>query len=91
MATDQSAAALREVKALRKTVEELSGRVESLEELAKESHKVILALSQAYYWTAEWQAKEERADEDDALGRAKRYESVAALLQELNRVGNAPV
>lgn len=91
MATDQSAAALREVKALRKTVQKLSGRVESLEELARESHKVILALSQAYYWTDEWQAKEERADEDDALGRAKRYESVAALLQELNRVENAPI
>lgn len=91
MATDQSAAALRELKGLRKTVRELSGRVENLEELVKESHKVILALSQTYYWTAEWQAKEERADEDEALGRAKRYESVEALLQELNRVENAPI
>lgn len=84
MATDQSdVAAWREVKALRKTVEELSGRVQSLEDLARESHKVILALSQAYYWTAEWQAKEDRADEDAALGRAKRYESVEALLKDM--------
>ena len=69
MATEQPAAALRKVKALRKTVEEISRQVENLEELVKESHKVILTLSQAYYWTAEWQAKEERADEDKALGR----------------------
>lgn len=91
MTKDPTTAALREVKALRKTVQELSGRVECLEGLARDSHKILLALSQAYYWTAEWQAKEERADEDDALGRAKVCESVEELIQELNRAENAPV
>lgn len=91
MTKDPAMATLREVKALRKTAQELSERVECLEGLVRDSNKIILALSQAYYWTAEWQAKEERADEDDALGRAKGYESVEDMIQELNRSENAPV
>ena len=86
MTKDPAMATLREVKALRKTAQELSERVECLEGLVRDSHKIILARSQAYYWTAEWQAKEERADEDNALGRAKGYESVEDMIQELNRV-----
>ncbi len=59
-------------------------RLAKLEEMVQDTHKLVLMISQAYYWTPEWQAKERRADEDEALGRSKVFESVDELIAELN-------
>ena len=55
-----------------------------LEEIAQDTHRLVLMMSQSYYWTPEWQAKERRADEDEALGRSKVFESADDLIAELN-------
>lgn len=41
--------------------------------------------SQSYYWTSEWQAKEERADADARLGRSRQYDSVEEAIADMNR------
>jgi hypothetical protein len=69
---------------LQNTVDALAGRMQALEALMEATHSLVLTMSQSYYWTPEWQAKEERADEDDILGRSKQYESVDELIRELN-------
>jgi antitoxin MazE len=46
--------------------------------------KKLIDKSQAYYWTAEWQEKERRADEDIRAGRVKRFASVEELLADLD-------
>lgn len=82
-ANDNMVVDSREVTELSKRVEELTDKVRELEELAAESHKIILAFSQSYYWTPEWQAKEERADEDEQLGRFKQYDDVEEFIREM--------
>ena len=82
---DKLETALQEAKALRRTVSDLSARVQTLEELVAESHKVILAFSQSYYWTPEWQVKEARADEDLRLGRFKQYDDAEDFIREMNQ------
>ena len=52
--------------------------------MVKESNDILVAFSQSYYWTPEWQAKEERADEDDRLGRFKKYDDVEEFIREMN-------
>lgn len=42
-------------------------------------------LDQAWFWTREWQAKEQEADEDLAAGRYKDYDTVDDLLEDLHR------
>lgn len=39
---------------------------------------------QAWFWTPEWQAKEQEADADMAAGRVERFESDEALLAALD-------
>ncbi|MDE2684565.1 MAG: hypothetical protein OXI54_10525 [Chloroflexota bacterium] len=82
--TENVESARSEIQALHQTVNELSDKVQVLEELVAEAHQVLTAFSQSYYWTPEWQAKEERADEDDRLGRSRQYESVEDLIADLN-------
>ena len=77
--------ALQEIRALRKAVEDLSKRLDDLEEPVKESHEILIAFSQSYYWTPEWQAKEARADEDLRLGRYKTYDDVEEFIKEMNQ------
>ena len=77
--------ALQEIKALKKTVEELSKRLDGLEEPVKESHAILIAFSQSYYWTPEWQAKEKRADEEARLGLGKVYDDVEEFIKEMNQ------
>jgi hypothetical protein len=78
-------AVLQEIEALRKASEGLAVRVENLEGLVVESHKILLAFSQSYYWTPEWQEMEARADEEARLGLGKVYESVEDLIKDLNK------
>lgn len=42
-------------------------------------------LDQAWFWTREWQSKEQEADEDLAAGRYKDYDTVDDLLEDLHR------
>lgn len=42
-------------------------------------------LDQAWFWTKEWQSKEQEADEDLAAGRYKDYDTVDDLLEDLHR------
>ena len=41
--------------------------------------------SQAYFWTKEWQAGEQEAEEDIRAGRVKKFRSVKALVRDLRR------
>ena len=77
--------ALQEIRALRKTVEDLSKRLDDLEEPVKESHEILIAFSQSYYWTPEWQAMESRADEQARLGLGKVYDDVEELIEDLKK------
>ena len=45
--------------------------------------KQVVDRSQAYFWTAEWQAAEREADEDIRAGRVQVFESVDELLADL--------
>ena len=78
-------AALAEIVTLKNTVQELTGKVKTLEELATASHEILVAFSQSYYWTPEWQAKEARADEQARLGLGKVYDDVEELIRDLNQ------
>ena len=77
-------AALLEIKALRETGEVLAGKVQKLEKLVEDTYEIILAFSQSYYWTPEWQGMEASADEDRRLGRFKRYDDVEEFIREMN-------
>ena len=74
-----------QIETLQNNVDSLLDKVQALEGMLAESYKVLQALSQSYYWTSEWQAKETRAGEDDRLGRSQCYESVEALIADLNQ------
>ena len=39
--------------------------------------------SQAYFWTREWQAGEQEAEEDIRKGRIKKFKSVKELMDDL--------
>ena len=39
--------------------------------------------SQAYFWTKEWQAGEQEAEEDIRKGRIKKFKSVKKLMDDL--------
>ena len=81
---DSSSMVWNELMTLQMTVGVLAQRLQIVEELLGEVHKMMLSLSQSYYWTPDWQAKEERADEDAAAGRSRRFESVDDLIRDLN-------
>ncbi len=78
-------AALAAIETLQETVSELTSKVNSLEEMVKESNDILVAFSQSYYWTPEWQAKEAKADEEARLGLGKVYEDVEDFIREMNQ------
>lgn len=78
-------AALVELHNLNETVNELKEKVITLENLVTCSHDILIAFSQSYYWTPEWQAKEKRADEEARLGLGKVYDDVEELIKDLNQ------
>lgn len=41
---------------------------------------LLTAVEQAYFWTPDWQAKEQAADADLAAGRYQRFDSMDDLL-----------
>ena len=74
-----------EASALRTMVQTLVEKIQSMERLLEDTNKMMLAMSQSYYWTPEWQIKEERADADAKLGRSKQYVSVEDAIADLNK------
>jgi len=46
--------------------------------------KVLVDKEQAYFWTEEWQAGERQADADIAAGRVADFDSVDALIADLD-------
>jgi len=49
------------------------------------TYKKIMDKSQAYFWTEEWQKGEAEAEADIRAGRAKTFDSVEELLEDLDR------
>lgn len=43
----------------------------------------LIPKDQLWFWTREWQLKEQEADEDIARGRVKEFSSVEELLKDL--------
>ena len=43
----------------------------------------LVPKDQAWFWTAEWQKKEQEADEDIAAGRLREFDTVEELLKDL--------
>ena len=74
-----------EFSVLQVMVQELVEKVGYMEHLLEDMSRMMLAMSQSYYWTPEWQAKEERADADARLGRSKQYSSAEDAIADLNR------
>ncbi len=52
------------------------------------SPKKLIDTSQAYFWTAEWQAGEREADEDIAAGRTQIFDDVDAAIRALRQARN---
>jgi hypothetical protein len=46
--------------------------------------KINTLQSQAYFWTKEWQEAEKEASEDIKAGRVKTFDTVEALIKELD-------
>jgi antitoxin PrlF len=74
------------------TKAELHKLIDELPETAVEGAGVLLRgivkgpidPDQAWFWTPEWQAKEQQADADKAAGKVERFESDNALLAALD-------
>ena len=47
--------------------------------------KKLIDKSQAYYWTPEWQAAEQEADEDIAAGRIHQIDNVEDAIAHLHK------
>jgi hypothetical protein len=62
----------------------MESKVTSIEKKLEAVYQLVLTMSQAYYWTPEWQAKEKRADYDIEHGRYKSFDDVEQLIKELN-------
>ena len=78
-------AALSALDDLKNQVKCLTDKVEAMEEMVRESNEILVAFSQSYYWTPEWQAREEKADEDLREGRYKQYDDVEDFIREMNQ------
>jgi len=67
------------------TLSNIYQKLEELEDKVQSVYELATMISQAYYWTPEWQKKEKRADEDVAKGRSKLFESAEDLIKELRQ------
>ena len=47
--------------------------------------KKLVDKSQAYFWTKRWQEAEREADEDIKAGKSKTFDSVEALIKDLDK------
>lgn len=61
----------------------ISDRLCVLEEKVEAIYQMFLSWSQSYYWTPEWQEREQRADKQLEQGEYQTFESLEALLDEL--------
>lgn len=73
-----------EIIALNRTVRGLSQKIEQLASTLEETNRIIVAMSQSYFWTPEWQAKERQADQDETAGASKVFTSAEDLIKDLN-------
>jgi hypothetical protein len=48
------------------------------------SEALLIAVEQAYFWTSEWQAKEQEADEAIAEGRMRTFDTMEEMLTFLD-------
>jgi antitoxin MazE len=48
------------------------------------SPKLVIDPEQAWFWTKRWQQMEREADEDVASGRVRQFDSIEALLTDLD-------
>ncbi len=78
-------AALSEFDDLKRQLKSLAEKVEAIEEMVKESNEILVAFSQSYYWTQEWQEKEARAEEDLREGRYTQYDDVEEFIKEMKQ------
>ena len=78
-------AALSEFDDLKRQLKSLAEKVEAIEEMVKESNEILIAFSQSYYWTQEWQEKEARAEEDLREGRYTQYDDVEEFIKEMKQ------
>jgi hypothetical protein len=70
---------------LHKLVDELpDNAVEGAGVLLRGIIKGPIDPDQAWFWTPEWQAKEEEADADKAAGRVERFDNDEAFLAALD-------
>ena len=49
--------------------------------------KKLIDKSQAYFWTAEWQAAEREASADIAAGRVREFDDIEDLIASLDADG----
>ena len=74
--------ALAELADLKNQVKRLTDKLEAMEEMVKESNEILVAFSQSYYWTPQWQAMEAQAEGASSAWRvdSKQYDDVEDLL-----------
>ena len=77
--------ALAELADLKNQVKGLTDKLEAMEEMVKESNEILVAFSQSYYWTPQWQAMEAQAEEDLRAGRFKQYDDVEDFIREMKQ------
>lgn len=77
--------ALAQLDELKNQVKGLADKINTIEEMVKESNEILVAFSQSYYWTPEWQEKEAQADEQARQGLGKIYDDVEELIRDLNQ------
>ncbi|MBI2020114.1 hypothetical protein HYS94_01720 [Candidatus Daviesbacteria bacterium] len=74
---------MQEPLSFEKIITDCREKLTKLQATLESVHQIILTISQSYYWTPEWQAKEKRADEDARAGRSKQFKSAEELIREL--------
>ena len=72
-----------DVTDLENLVVSLNVKVAELQSAVEQQTKLLLAISQAYYWTPEWQEKERRAEAELQAGGGQVFDSAEALIQYL--------
>lgn len=74
-----------EAENLAERIGKVEENLEALTGQIGELRKMLMTLSQAYYWTPRWQAMERQADAEEKEGRYKTFSDVGDLIEELNR------